>query len=85
MVTVGGGARQKGKKLARENEQLSLHKAKNPYRPPINHEKIDEELSKIELEMRQNHQERLEGADSGSYDARSTGDESTVGFAGVDQ
>ncbi|KAK1550189.1 hypothetical protein Q3G72_015178 [Acer saccharum] len=59
MVTALGGAKQKGKKVAKESEQLSLHKAKNPYRPPINHDKMDEELSKIKLEMGPSHLERL--------------------------
>ncbi|KAK0572773.1 hypothetical protein LWI29_037029 [Acer saccharum] len=61
MVTALGGAKQKGKKVAKESEQLSLHKAKNPYRPPINHDKMDEELSKIKLEMGPSHLERLRG------------------------
>lgn len=61
MVTMVGGARQKGKKVAKGNEQLSLHKAKNPYRPPINHDKMKKELSKIELEIGPNHQESIGG------------------------
>ena len=43
---MGGGARQKGMKVARGNEQLGPYKSKNPYRPLINHDKINEELSK---------------------------------------
>ncbi|KAI9182007.1 hypothetical protein LWI28_021018 [Acer negundo] len=60
MVTVVGDARQNGNKVAKGKEQLSRNKTKNPYMPPINHDKVkNEELSKIELELGPNHPEKL--------------------------